>query len=75
MLVFVAILQKRKRIRRWLASDENEHTDGICALGFAFREQSGDIYAVSTSLPGTRYERVKGALSQTLLERRELIGR
>ena len=56
-----------------LASDENEHTDGICALGFAFRENSGDIYAVSTPVPGTRYERVKGSLSRTLRECRELL--
>ena len=70
------LLEEIERIRTGgLACDENEHTDGICALGFAFREQSGDIYAVSTPVPGTRYERVKRMLSQTLLECRELIGR
>ena len=70
------LLEEIDRIRTGgLATDENEHTDGICALGFAFREQSGDIYAVSTPVPGTRYERVKGALSRTLLECRELIDR
>ena len=75
MLVVAAILHERKRIPRWLASNENEHTDGLCALGLAVREQCGDIYAVSTPVPGTRYERVKGSLSQTLLECRELIDR
>ena len=56
-----------------LASDENEHTDGICALGFAFSERSGEIYAVSTPVPSARYERVKGSLARTLQECRGLI--
>ena len=68
------LLEEIDRIRTGgLASDENEHTDGICALGFAFSERSGDIYAVSTPVPSARYERVKGSLARTLQECRELI--
>lgn len=47
-----------------LARDENEHTDGICALGFAIRDAQGDIYALSTPVPSSRYDRVKAMLSE-----------
>ena len=46
-----------------LATDENEHTDGICALGFAFEDEKGDIFALSIPVPSSRYGRVKAVLS------------
>ncbi len=51
-----------------LARDENEHTEGISALGFATRDQDGEIFAVSVPVPSTRYERIKKDLSQKILE-------
>ena len=49
-----------------LARDENEHTEGISALGFAIKDSSGDIFALSTPVPSTRYERVKTQLARTI---------
>ena len=49
-----------------LAKDENEHSDGICALGFAIKDSNGDIFALSTPVPSTRYQRLKGSLTEVL---------
>ena len=49
-----------------LAKDENEHSDGICALGFAIKDANGDIFALSTPVPSTRYEQIKGSMSDVL---------
>lgn len=49
-----------------LAKDENEHSDGICALGFAIKDSNGDIFALSTPVPSTRYEQIKGSMSDVL---------
>ncbi len=57
-----------------LARDENEHTEGICALGFAIRDQNGDIFAISTPVPSTRYGRVRDNLSQAISECRSEFG-
>ena len=58
-----------------LAKDENEHSDGICALGFAIVDSNGDIYALSTPVPSTRYERSKGSLTEVLGRCSENVGR
>jgi len=39
------------------AKDENEHSEGICALGFAVQDEQGQVYAVSVPVPSTRYSR------------------
>lgn len=49
-----------------LAFDENEHTEGICAVGFALRDRNGDILALSVPVPHNRYFQVKGDLEETL---------
>ncbi|WP_299046119.1 IclR family transcriptional regulator [uncultured Tateyamaria sp.] len=49
-----------------LAHDENEHTDGICAMGFAVMDQAGDIFSVSVPVPSSRYDRVKPALAAAI---------
>ncbi|GGX65911.1 transcriptional regulator [Tateyamaria omphalii] len=49
-----------------LACDENEHTDGICAMGFAVVDQMGDIFAVSVPVPSSRYDRVKPTLADAV---------
>ena len=48
------------------AKDENEHTDGICALGVAARDDNGDVYALSIPVPSTRYLREKAKLSRAI---------
>lgn len=47
-----------------LATDENEHTDGICALGVAGIDENGVVYAISIPVPATRYIREKSRLSR-----------
>jgi len=49
-----------------LATDENEHTEGICAAGFAITDPDGDIFALSVPVPSTRYHRIKPDLQATL---------
>lgn len=62
------VLREVDAIRRGaLARDENEHTDGVSAIGFAMRDGRGDIYALSTPVPSTRYDRVKGKLTAAML--------
>lgn len=40
-----------------LAFDIGEHTDGICAVGTAFRAPGGGIHAISVPVPATRFDR------------------
>lgn len=34
-----------------IAFDNDEHTDGICAAGFAFEDWAGNIHAISVPVP------------------------
>ncbi|NKB52830.1 MAG: helix-turn-helix domain-containing protein [Rhizobiaceae bacterium] len=51
-----------------LAYDLDEHTQGISAIGFAFRDWSGEIHSISVPIPSSRYsascETVKAALNE-----------
>ncbi len=49
-----------------LACDENEHTEGICAVGFALPDSSGGILALSVPVPHNRYFRVRDNLMTIL---------
>lgn len=49
-----------------LAMDEDEHTEGISALGFGIADPSGEIFALSVPVPSSRYKRVKEALIPVL---------
>jgi len=49
-----------------LAYDHDEHTDGISAVGVAFRDWSGDIHAISVPVPTTRFERMRETVEQAL---------
>lgn len=42
-----------------LAYDISEHTDGICAVGAAFRAPGGGVHAISVPVPATRFDREK----------------
>ncbi len=53
-----------------LARDENEHTEGICAIGFALIEPGGDVFALSVPVPSSRYARVRPGLEASLLRHR-----
>jgi DNA-binding IclR family transcriptional regulator len=56
-----------------IAWDLNEHTDGISAAGFAFKDPMGLIYAVSVPVPSHRFEKLKDKLVELLLDARKSI--
>lgn len=45
-----------------LACDQDEHTDGVSALGFAIKAQNGDIFAISVPAPSSRFVIVEANL-------------
>lgn len=53
--------------RAGIAYDRQEHTLGICAMGAAFRDFTGAIYAISIPVPSTRFEPSLEAFKQPLL--------
>ena len=55
------------------AIDNEEHTEGICALGTAFHDPFGRIVAVSVPVPTTRFNRSKDSITRALLEFRESV--
>ncbi|MGI9203902.1 MAG: IclR family transcriptional regulator [Woeseiaceae bacterium] len=54
-----------------IAVDNEEHTEGICALGTAFCDPAGRIFAVSVPVPTTRFARMRDSITQALLDFRE----
>jgi DNA-binding IclR family transcriptional regulator len=68
------LLLELKAIRQTgLAEDNDEHTEGICAIGTAFRTITGSIYAISIPLPSVRFKSQKGQLAELLLSFRNRI--
>lgn len=69
-----AILSDIENIRNGaLALDEDEHTDGVSAIGFAVRDSHGDVYAVSIPVPSSRYSRQKETLASVLTGYRQQV--
>lgn len=58
-----------------LAEDQNNHTDGISALGFAFSDFAGDLHAISVPIPTPRFEDQRAAVTAALLALKADIGR
>lgn len=56
-----------------LASDHNEHTDGVSALGFAVKDTRDVIYAVSVPVPTSRFGHKLEALAAVLTHHRKRI--
>jgi DNA-binding IclR family transcriptional regulator len=54
-----------------IAVDNEEHTEGICALGTAFHDPVGRIFAVSVPVPTTRFVRIRESVAEALTEFRE----
>lgn len=64
-----ALCQKLDRIAAdRLAYDRSEHTPGIAAIGFAFADQGGELYAISVPIPMTRLNDVRAKVEAALLE-------
>ncbi len=51
-----------------LAYDLGEHTEGIAAIGFAFEDQTGTLYAISVPIPITRLAEVQPKVEAALLQ-------
>lgn len=53
------------------AVDNEEHTEGICAIGTAFHDPVGRIFAVSVPVPTVRFNRSRDSITRALLNFRE----
>ena len=63
-----------ERVRQdGVALDTDEHSMGISAVGTAFRDPMGDIYAVSIPVPSSRMGGRQQALAEALLAARSAI--
>ena len=51
-----------------LAYDIDEHTAGISAVGFAFRDLSGNYHAISVPVPTMRFADIRTRLETALRE-------
>lgn len=58
-----------------LAYDLDEHTDGIRAIGTAFRDRHGNIYALSVPIPRSRFETARHTVEISLLRARATVER
>ena len=56
--------------RTGIAVDDEEHTEGICALGTGFIDPMGRAIALSIPVPTTRFRRIRADLATRLLEAR-----
>jgi IclR family acetate operon transcriptional repressor len=56
--------------RTGIAVDDEEHTEGICALGTGFLDPLGRAIALSIPVPTTRFRRIRADLAARLLEAR-----
>ncbi|SPF78495.1 HTH-type transcriptional regulator SrpS [Pseudoprimorskyibacter insulae] len=62
-----SLLNELERIRRTgLAYDLDEHTQGICAVGFAFADWTGDLHSISVPVPTTRFEEIRDVVEDAL---------
>ena len=59
--------------RNGLALDNEEHTEGICAVGTAFVDPFGRPMAISIPVPATRFAKNRSALGNQLLAARRQI--
>jgi DNA-binding IclR family transcriptional regulator len=49
------------------AEDNDHHTEGISAVGIAFRDLSGEIFAISVPIPSSRYADQRDAVIAAVL--------
>lgn len=63
------ILQARLALARKLgfAEDNDDHTEGISAIGIAFRDFSGEVFAISLPIPTSRFAERRALVTSALL--------
>jgi DNA-binding IclR family transcriptional regulator len=54
-----------------LAHDLDDHTEGISAVGVAFRDRAGGLYAISVPVPSPRFPEVRELVESALLKSRQ----
>ena len=57
-----------------VAFDREEHSLGISAVGTAFRDQGGAVYAISIPTPSNRAEAIEDRVVSLLLAARDKLG-
>lgn len=63
------LLQEFEQVRQTgLAYDLDEHSAGVSAIGFSFKDWGGDLHAISIPVPSTRFARQKAVIEHALLE-------
>jgi DNA-binding IclR family transcriptional regulator len=69
-----ALLKSIEACRRTgIAIDDQEHTEGISALGAGFTDPMGRAVALSIPVPTARFRRIRTALTAPLLQARDRI--
>jgi len=62
-------LSELDRVRETgLAYDLDEHSGGVSAIGFAFRDWVGDLHAISVPVPSSRFEKQRNLIERALRE-------
>lgn len=66
-----SFLKELKAVRETgLAYDLDEHSSGVSAIGFSFRDWSGDLHAISVPVPSARFsiqrKSIEKAMSETI---------
>jgi DNA-binding IclR family transcriptional regulator len=49
------------------AEDNDDHTEGISAIGIAFRDFSGEVFAISLPIPTSRFAERRALVMAALL--------
>lgn len=63
-----ALSSQLEKIREvGLAYDLDEHSAGISAVGFAFRDWGGALHAISVPIPSTRFDEMRSTVETALL--------
>ena len=61
--------------RTGLAYDNDEHSDGISAVGFAFRDLADELHAISVPVPTSRFLRQKPQIETAVLKAAGMVGK
>lgn len=68
------LIKELTKIRKTeVAFDDEEHLEGVCALGTSIREPGGQVYAISIPVPTVRFRRNKRKLKDALMSCRNRI--
>lgn len=58
-----------------IAYDNNEHTDGISAIGFAFEDWANNIHAISVPVPSSRFSEQRALIENAIRTTQKHVGK